>query len=265
MSEKSKGNNTKKKERFYLLDDLRGFAVLGMIFCHTLYDLESYGVILPFTYTWQYELWEQFLRFLFFFISGYCVYLGRKSLKRGLIVSACGLIVTIVSIVIKVNPPIVFGVLTCMGFNMIAAIPFKRIINKKNAPYFLFGFLILLVLTLHIHRGYFGILSYKVFEFPKAWYGEYSLPLTYVLAFLGIPSRKFASSDYFPFVPWFFLFMTGFSVNAWLGDKLSKMKIMKLKVQPLEFIGKHSLIFYLAHQPIVMGIVMLLDYTVGLG
>ena len=254
---------TKKTEkmnnRLYLLDTIRGMAIIGMIFIHVTYDLPGFFGIYPgYMYSDGYEFFCQCVRATFIFLSGYCACMGKRTLNRGLIVSAAGLLVTVVSIIARVDVPIFFGVLTLIGACMLLSVPFKKIINKKNAPVFIIVNLCLFIFTLHISNGYFGFLSNRLFQFPESWYRISNPVLLYPMAFLGFPGKGFDSSDYFPLMPWFFLFMAGFSLYALCGEALKEKKFMSFRLEPMAFLGKYSLWVYLLHQPVLMGIMTLI-------
>lgn len=245
----------KNKNRLNLLDTIRGMAILGMIFIHVSYDIPAiFGVYPPYLGTFSYEVFCQCVRITFIFLSGYCVFLGKKTLKRGLIVSAAGLLVTIVSIFIK--EPIYFGVLTLIGACMLLGAALKKVITKKNATVLFFVFLLLFFLTIRIHNGYFGIYKHLVFFYPSFFYSAKNPVLMPVLAFLGFPGPTFSSADYFPLFPWFFLFLSGMSFYQWQGENLKQKKWMKRKLEPMNFLGKYSLLVYLIHQPLIYGIML---------
>lgn len=247
----------KNKSRLHLLDTVRGLAIIGMVFIHVTYDLPEYFGIYPaYADSLWYEIFGQLVRITFIFLSGYCAMLGKKTLKRGLIVSGAGLLVTLVSVIAKVNPPIYFGVLTLIGACMLLSVPLKKVITKKNAAVFMITGILLFILTLHLYNGYFGFVGHPFFYWPSWFYQGNNPVLLYPLAFLGFPGGMFSSSDYFPLIPWFFLFLSGMSFYALFGETLKKKDLMKIKAEPLAFLGRYSLWVYLLHQPLIMGILM---------
>ena len=78
---------------------------------------------------------------------------------------------------------------------------------------------------------------------------------TWLLTPLGLPSYTFASSDYFPLLPNLGYFLLG----AFLGKTVYKEKESLLPNANLKdpiigflcFCGKHSLLIYLVHQPVI--------------
>lgn len=257
MSEKKS-----KKKRLHLLDTIRGLSLIGMIFYHISYDIPSVFNVYPgYMKTFTFNLVAQILRIIFIFLSGYCACMGKKTLKRGFIVTGAGLIITLFTIIARFDAPIVYGILTFMGAAMILSVPFKKIINEKNGFVFLVVSMLLYLFTMHIHYRYFGFFDHVFFRFPEILY-EASVPFSYITALFGLPGKGFLSSDYFPIIPWFFLYMSGFSFYTLFGAKLKEAKIMKLKIEPAAFLGRYSLWVYMLHMPIVTGILYLIAYLI---
>lgn len=75
-----------KRKRIYMLDELRGFAILCMILHHTFLDI---GDVLGFS--WGYKVFDALCTVqplfwaVFIIISGICSRLSRNTIKRGFI------------------------------------------------------------------------------------------------------------------------------------------------------------------------------------
>ena len=72
-------------------------------------------------------------------------------------------------------------------------------------------------------------------------------------------------ADYMPLFPWLGVFLIGCVIGRLCyKDKKTlfagRGKVMTAVSRPVEFIGRHSLIIYLVHQPVVY-IVLLLIFT----
>lgn len=67
------------------------------------------------------------------------------------------------------------------------------------------------------------------------------------------------SSDYFSLFPWFFLFLSGYFLYRIVFEKgvASPLKDRKTGNAFFDFLGCHSLIFYLLHQPLLYLILQL--------
>jgi len=234
------------KKRYGILDALRGFSIISMVLFHASWDLVFlYG----FDWQWYREapgyIWQQSICWVFILLSGFCQPFGKRKLKRALQVFLSGLLVSAVTLIVMPENRIIFGVLTLLGSCALICLPFEKIINKSNPT---LGFCFnstLFFLTRNINTGWLGFEGLKFIRLPQAWYSNL------FSAFLGFPSRSFFSSDYFSLFPWLFLFMAGYFLHLLLKKK-GKLSLLKLKGPGfLEWIGRHSLIIYLLHQPII--------------
>ena len=75
--------------------------------------------------------------------------------------------------------------------------------------------------------------------------------------------------DYFPIFPWFGLYLIGMSMGSIFypgGKRKGELKPPHIPVVPVIcFAGRHSLLIYLIHQPIIVGILLLIyGYLPGL-
>ena len=77
------------KSRIWELDALRGVCILCVIVVHFLFDLSFFGG-LDLTLPAWYVFIQEYGGAIFVVLSGVCVTLGSKSVRRGLIVFAWG-------------------------------------------------------------------------------------------------------------------------------------------------------------------------------
>ena len=74
---------------------------------------------------------------------------------------------------------------------------------------------------------------------------------------LGIHGPEFSSFDYFPLVPWFGVFLAG----AALGKRIYAPGRSLIPRPPgetfINIAGRHSLLIYLVHQPVIMAVLYL--------
>ena len=94
-----------------------------------------------------------------------------------------------------------------------------------------------------------GLLFFGV-SLPRSWYegcGDWLCPL-------GIHSSTFFSSDYFPLLPWVFVFFFG----VFLGRLAKEGKFPRFfaasHIPFFAFTGRHALLIYILHQPVILGI-----------
>lgn len=92
---------------------------------------------------------------------------------------------------------------------------------------------------------------------PKAVY-----PLPY-LAWLGFPSPGFVSGDYYPLIPFVFMYLTGFfAAQAAQASSLEAPTWAYANPIPaLAVLGRHALPFYLLHQPVILGVLELVYFV----
>jgi uncharacterized membrane protein len=237
------------KKRIWELDTLRGVFVLCMISVHIVYDLvDLYGII-----HWDYPPVYTFFRgrigMMFLLISGICATLGKRSVRRGIQVLGCGMLVTAVTVAIYLLGLadriiiIYFGILHCLGICMLLWPLFK-----KCATWLLgvFGGIFALI----------GLCFYNVAPVDFPW-----------LIPLGLLYPEFQSADYFPLLPHLGFFLLGAVLGRTLYAKkeslLPNVNANNPVIRFLSGCGRYSLFIYMIHQPIIAalcgGLAWLLD------
>jgi len=248
----------KEKTRLHLLDALRGFLLLNMMAYHGLWNLTYlFGVKLRWYTGAPGYLWQQFICWSFILLSGFCWSMSRSHLKRGLLVLGGGAVVSLVTCLLMPENRILFGILTCIGSSMLLLIPLEKLLKKVPASLgavLSFSFFLLLR---NCPGGTLGFESLVLCPLPERLYQNN------LTAYLGFPHRAFFSSDYFPLLPWLFLFLTGYFLfritsQAGCNEKL----FSKGRVPLLNLLGRHSLLIYLLHQPVLYGLSMLYFYFI---
>ena len=237
-------------DRFWEVDFLRGIAIVLMVLFHLAYDLNYFGV-------YEVELasgfWFYLARFtasLFLLLVGVsltlshsrAVIVGREDrfrvhlLKRSLWILGLAMGVTLATYLFIGEGFIVFGVLHLIGISLLLAYPFLRL----HGVNFIFGLLFIL-LGLYLQN-----LSV---DFP--W-----------LLWLGLAPRDFSSVDYLPLLPWFGVILMGVAFGDFFyRDYRRRIRLPDLAGAPLvkrlAFLGRNSLAIYLAHQPVLIGLMYL--------
>jgi uncharacterized membrane protein len=158
----------------------------------------------------------------------------RKFIIRGLYIFGGGMLVTLGTWLYLRQGYVIFGVLHCIGVSTILAYP---LIRRRVYP------LILGIICVVI--GVFLQLMVVV-DFP--W-----------LLWLGLIPSNFYTVDYFPLLPWFGVILIGIFIgNSLYQNNKRQFKIKDLSqvlaVRGVCFLGRHSLIIYLLHQPIIVAL-----------
>lgn len=236
-----------KKERYHLLDALRGFTLLNMIAYHGIYDLVVlYGMPYVWFWTGPGYIWQQCICWTFILLSGFCWRMGSAPLRRGLVISACGLVITAVTAVMMPSGRILFGILTFTGAAMTALVPISKWLERIPAWAGLLISAGLFFLTRNINDGMWGFETIVLGAVPKGLYQGL------VMTFLGFPKPDFYSGDYFSFFPWFFLYLCGyFLYGIWMRYETAK-KVLRFRVPVLVWLGRNALPVYMVHQPVLM-------------
>ncbi len=249
------------KQRYECLDVIRGITLLSMILYHGVWDMVY---IADYPWEWFYSslayVWQQSICWTFILLSGFCWSMGEKRLRRGLQVFGAGLLVSVITILLIPQQRVVFGVLTMLGTGMLLMIPLDRTLCKIPPAVGLALNALLFCVSRNVNRGSLGFEGFSVLILPKGWYDK-----GYLMTFLGFMDKDFYSTDYFSIIPWFFLFTTGYFLYRFVNkykllEKTMQAGFAKIPIifTPFQFMGRHSLLIYLLHQPIIYLVVNVL-------
>ena len=238
-----------KAGRLAGLDTIRGITLLSMMLYHTCWDLVFlFGKKIPGYSGLGGYVWQQSICWTFILLAGFCWSLGHHHLKRGLIVFGSGILITFVTLLAMPESRVIFGVLTLIGSCMLLLIPMEKLLLKLRTEIGLAGSFLLFLLFRNVNTGYLGFENWNILKLPDGFYEN--LFTTY----LGFPQKGFFSADYFSLLPWFFLFLTGFYLYQLVQKNHMMEKLFSWRVPGFDVIGRHSLLIYLLHQPVVFGI-----------
>ena len=230
------------------LDTLRGMTLVSMMVYHACWDL-----VYLFRQDWAWyrsfgaHLWQQSICWTFILLSGYCFHLGHHRLRRGLLSLGGGALVSAVSQV--AGSPIHWGVLTLLGAAALLTIPLDPLLRRLPARAGLAGSFCLFFLLREVNQGYLGFEGAALLTLPADWYQN---SLT---ALLGFPGPDFFSADYFSLLPWLFLFWTGYFLYRLRPEGEGR----DLRLPLVTTLGRHSLVAYLLHQPLIYGVLWMFD------
>lgn len=239
----------KTENRYVYLDSLRGLTLISMILYHTIWDLVYItGIELDWFRTDAAYIWQQSICWTFILLAGFVWSMGRRKGKRGCIVVAAGILVMLVTWIFLPEQRIIFGVLTLLGTCMLLMIPLEKGMRKIPETVGFLLSVLLFLLTKNINSGYLGIGGINLAALPKSWYDG-----GYIMTFLGFTDKDFYSTDYFSLFPWMFLFLAGYFLYriALRRGVLDQAALNRMGNKPLAYLGKHSLLIYLLHQPII--------------
>ena len=240
-----------ERSRFIEIDAARGIAILMMVLFHTLFDISFFSIapINVLTGFWRYFAYATATLFLLIVgvslvvshdraaakLSGSA--LVKKFLLRGAGIFSLGLLVTAATWLYLGEGFIIFGILHLIGVSVMLSPLFFRF-RKYN----------LITGSVFILAGFF----------LNGVYGP-----SWLLPF-GIHPAGFTSVDYTPLFPWFGIVLVGVGIGYFLYNggvrQFAVPRIPDLFSTPLAFLGRHSLLIYLIHQPII---ILLLGIVTG--
>lgn len=217
------------RQRIDGLDLWRSAAVAAMLVYHALYDLEYFGVLAPGSSGRPLAL---ALRWAcagsFVLISGAAARFSRSPLRRGFLLLCLGLAVTAVTA--AAGQPVLFGILHCLGVCRMLYAAVKARLGARRR-----GLFVLICAALFVGTA---LLTWHVLVDIKLFFP------------LGFRYEGFYSADYYPLLPWAFLFLIGTVV----GEELEKHTDFRSFPRWATFAGRHSLAIYLLHQPLFFGL-----------
>lgn len=261
---------TLTKKRIWEIDFLRGFAICLMILDHLCYDF----LYLPNFFTNYYEINNPFITWcvdnigpiffndikiafhyifvaIFLLLVGISCHFSKSNLKRGLMLLGVQIVFSLVmeglSIYTKENLRVTFGILYVISFSILITCLIDLIPYKKW-----------IYLTLGIIIPILGII-----------FNMYMPPYVYELnasnwwqVLLGLRSY---GADYFSIIPYIgFVFLGKFIGEVFYDKRKSLLpKLDGVWNKPICFIGRHSIIFYLLHQVVLVALLGIICLSLG--
>lgn len=232
------------EKRNHYIDLIRGISLVSMILYHFLYDLVYiFNVPINFYQLDKVKPWQLSICISFILISGISIHFYHNHKKQGLIILGISIILSHITFFIIPEESIKFGILSLIGVSIILIDILNKFLNKLNPKIGFILFIIMFLLFYNLPSGSLGIKNLEIVELPDTIYNsEYLYPI-------GLPDNNFSSSDYFPIFPWGFLFISGFYLGKILKDKKLLKPMGKNNI--ISALGRHSLLIYLIHQPII--------------
>lgn len=232
------------QRRILAIDAARGVALLAMASYHFTWDLEFFGYASAgLTEFGGWKLYARCIASSFLFLVGVSLVLAhaRKICwngfwKRLAMVVAAALAITIATYLATPGAFIFFGILHQIALASLLGLAFLRLpawVTLVAAA--------LVIAAPHNLRSPF-------FDHPSLWW-------------VGLSTINPRSNDYVPLFPWFGAVLAGMAVTklaasagllTWLADRS-----LRPPARPLALAGRHSLAFYLIHQPLLIACVWL--------
>ncbi len=233
--------NRAGQRRLVIVDVMRGVAIALMVIYHFCFDLAYFGYA-GFDF-YQDAFWLNFrtlILSLFLFLVGVSLVLStqrgvnvRRFVARLLRIVGAALLVSVATWWMFDNRFVFFGVLHFIALASVLGLLFVR----KPVIALVLGIALLVI-------G--NTVQYPGFDQPG-------------LRWIGLMTHKPATEDYVPLFPWFGVVLAGiFAGHVLLRERRlerldSIMPSGTAPVRLLAFSGRHSLLIYLLHQPVLFG------------
>jgi uncharacterized membrane protein len=235
--------------RIEAIDLARGAALIAMAIYHFTWDLEFFGYIDAGTTTvGGWKLFARSIASSFLFLVGVSLFLAhaRGVRWRGFgtrlaMVAGAAVAISIATWFAMPESFIFFGILHQIALASVLGLAFLRL------PW---------PLVLVLAAGVIAAPAYLTSSaFDAAWWW-----------WTGLSETRPRSNDFVPLFPWFGAVLAGIAAaslaeRSGLLDRLSRVVAPRWGA-PLLFIGRHSLAFYLIHQPVLIGCVFLFSQVV---
>ncbi|ONI42411.1 hypothetical protein AN639_09905 [Candidatus Epulonipiscium fishelsonii] len=235
------------KKRLYIIDEIRGIAIICVVIYHFLFDVHVlFGI---FNVPWLFSDAMQFVRvsivIILMIISGISCHLSKGNIKRAVKILTLGMCISLLTFIIYRDSFILFGIFHYFGCAILLYELFKNIILKLPQKTFIIIFMLCFYVTYNIHNDYINLFFTQI---------KFNSPNNILLVPLGISLDSFPSLDYYPILPWIFPFLTGTLLGRSVTNPDLPKFLYKEHIPILSRIGRKTLLIYIIHQPILFAI-----------
>ncbi len=230
--------------RIEALDAARGLALIAMATYHFTWDFEFFGYLEPGTAThgWL-KVYARGIASSFLFLAGFSLVLahypairGRSFAKRLAVIVAAALAITVATAIAVPEGMIFFGILHAIAAGSLIGLAFVRL-----PPLVTLAAAAAAIALPNLYRS-------EIFDAPP-------------LLFVGLSQHLPRSNDYVPLLPWIGALLIGIAVARVALSRGWLQGLSRLPGGPgwLRLAGRHSLIVYLLHQPVLIAVVYVIS------
>jgi uncharacterized membrane protein len=235
--------------RLWEVDAARGVAVIVMVLFHLMWDLQFVGLSNVNVFSDPWQIFARSIGTTFTFLLGLSLWLvatrltpdalWRYTVRRSIILVGFGLLITLGTRLFVGDAYVRFGILHLLGSMLVLSLPFVR------AP-----------LSLTLTTGVAMILIGTYFTTLRA-------PFPWLVS-VGVAQTGVEMVDYYPLLPWGGAALLGVACGRICYPhgrrRLALPDLGPLApIRGLRFLGRHSLLIYLLHQPVLLGALLALQ------
>lgn len=228
--------------RWQLIDFVKGIAIVGVVIYHFFFIVYFLSLAPIHIGDWKLVVLAKLSAGTFIFLSGANVYLATKTFHPKRFVKGLGVLaLAALSITLATNTLVSYAT---VWFGILHFLVMARIV--------------LLPIT-YYKTGILVSLIYLISLYVFVTFISTMIPSAIWLVF-GFPPSGFTSLDYYPIFPWIYLVYLGYIAMQYI-EKKEKVKKLDNKLQMyflpgIALLGKHSLLIYLIHVPIILGLIL---------
>lgn len=242
--------------RLWEIDVARGVAVVLMVFFHLMWDLQFLGLSEVNVFSTPWQTFARGIGSSFAFLMGLSLALvgarlgdrgalRRYALRRGGLIFVLGMLISLATYLALGDGYVRFGILHMLGSMLVVAAP---LVFAPAWAALLAGLAMILLGAL---------LAGRTVEEP--W-----------LIWLGVPQAGVAMADYYPLLPWGGPALLGVAFGLWAYPGGARRRrwpdlAATAPARALGLLGRHSLLIYLAHQPVLLALLFGLRRWLGPG
>ena len=224
--------------RAQAIDVARGTALVAMIAYHACWFATDAELVALDLRAVGWHLFQRSIAASFFLLVGVSLALARPTGARAAAriarIAACALLVTATSVVLDPQRVVTFGILHNIAVSSLLALPLLRL----GAWNVLLGAVLVVLGTV------------------------VSLPSRPLLDWTGLGEAPAPAFDFQPLLPWLGVVLWGTVVGKALigpsGEQLLAWHSESGAARGLAFLGRHSLLVYMVHVPVLFGITAIL-------
>lgn len=235
------GEIPRTRPRIGLIDVVRGVAIIAVIVYHLVWDLGDFDLIAG--HPARSENGTHIAHGIagtFLFLVGVSLVLAhgerfrpRPFVHRLAELVAYGLLISVATYVVMPNQWVSFGILQCIAVSTVLAVPFLRL--SRAVALGAAGMAIALPGLVNIPGG-------------SRW-----------VSWTGLTEHGPVTIDHAPVLPLFALALLGIVVMRTLvengaSERLAQISTDSGPLRWLSFLGRHTLVIYLVHQPVLLGL-----------